>query len=341
MPKCLVDRCQRESKYPLCRPHWAMDQELYTCDRCGARKETLAECAQCELGAEELFTATQLGDRIGFKANGVNRVFSTLGWLEDPFTHGARDKGAGTLIWPIRVLTDRAFLNVMGKFILGPDAGAVLKTGDPRRPERQPTLKRKGHEKPENEKTKGMQAPPLPVQRASSEGTQAVPKLEVLSQPETLLRLSRLIDEATKRVRLVSPYTSLDRLRNITRSIRAALKRGVSVSLVVREPDKSTRHSQETAVAIQELVDSGLKLFSVKDLHAKIYASESYAILTSLNLLESSFNNSIEIGMCVPCEKEEYGQILAFFSEELEPHIKPTTAAALLSIVATPGMRSR
>lgn len=171
--------------------------------------------------------------------------------------------------------------------------------------------------------------------------TSTADKLEVIGQPETLRRLVRLIDEAAKRVWLVSPYTSLDKLRNLTRSIQAAGKKGVVVSLVVREPDKSTRHTDQAVAALRDLVASGLKLYSLRDLHAKIYVSERHAILTSLNLLESSFNNSIEIGMWIPCDRAEFGEVRDFFSREIQQHMKPTTPDALLSIVVAPSSAGR
>src|SRR5258706_8822246 len=122
-------------------------------------------------------------------------------------------------------------------------------------------------------------------------------RLEFIDGTETQRRLSRLIEEAAKAVFLVSPYVSLDKLRTLTRSIQVATKRGVPVTLVVRAPDKATRHSATCVATLSELVASGLKLYALQDLHAKIYASERHALVSSLNLLESSFNNSIEIGI--------------------------------------------
>lgn len=320
---------------------------LYTCARCGTSKERKGPCLNCVRGAEQLLTATQLGDRIGFKGYGVNRVLTALGWLENPSGHGARDKGGGTLIWPPSILTNQVFINMVEEFIRGPDANAVLKTGDPRRPDMPPAVSPEALPKPVAVEVK----PDPPARPAISAESKQVPKpsaaevetrqsasisdqsqLEILDQPETVLRLVQLVEEARTRLRLVSPYTSLDRLRNLTRSIRAALKRQVSVNLVVREPDLSTRHTAANVEAIQELVTAGAKLFSAKDLHAKIYVSENHAIVTSLNLLDSSFNNSIEIGMWVPKGDRAFTQVTEFLTRELEPHIKSTTPAALLKV---------
>lgn len=150
--------------------------------------------------------------------------------------------------------------------------------------------------------------------------------LEFIDQHETVRRLVRLIDEAPRRATLVSPYIGIEKLRNLTRAIHAACKRGVTVSLVVRAPDKSTKHKEPCIDELRGLVDAGLKLYALRDLHAKIYASDSNAIVTSLNLLDSSFNNSIEIGMWVPASRPEFAQIRKFFVQHIQQHwaaVKP------------------
>src|SRR5438128_2090650 len=93
--------------------------------------------------------------------------------------------------------------------------------------------------------------------------------LEFIGQQEIVDRLTKLIEEARTSVVLVSPYVTLDKLRNLVRVISAATKRGTAVSLVVREPDPSTRYKESSVAQLSELVATGLKLYAVRDLHAK------------------------------------------------------------------------
>jgi phosphatidylserine/phosphatidylglycerophosphate/cardiolipin synthase-like enzyme len=153
---------------------------------------------------------------------------------------------------------------------------------------------------------------------------------EFLGQRDLIRALDDLVESAQKHVVLVSPYVRLGKLRNFGRTIEKALERQVSVALVVRAPDSSSRSwdvldEQE----LQRLVKAGLKLFEVPDLHAKVYASESKAILTSINLLESSFNNSIELGVLLHKGTPEYEQLIAMVRREITEHKRPTTPAAL------------
>jgi hypothetical protein len=146
--------------------------------------------------------------------------------------------------------------------------------------------------------------------------------VEVVGKMHTILRLHDILDEAQKWVTLVSPYLAIEKLRDIERKIRNALSRKVTVTLVIRARDEHSRSGPSVAglEMLRRLIDQGLKVYEVRDLHAKVYLSERNALVTSLNLLESSFNNSIEIGMWVPAGRTEYDKIRDFVRHEISPH---------------------
>ena len=135
---------------------------------------------------------------------------------------------------------------------------------------------------------------------------------DVFWSQDVVHRVSELIQSAEKHVSLVSPYVDLDGLRLLATEISSALKRHVQVQLVVRSRDGSNKRDVTSSAVTKELCELGLKLREVRDLHAKIYLSEKSAILTSLNLLPSSFNNSLEIGVRVDAGTGEYKQIHQF-----------------------------
>ncbi|OJT26922.1 hypothetical protein BO221_02615 [Archangium sp. Cb G35] len=154
--------------------------------------------------------------------------------------------------------------------------------------------------------------------------------VEVVGKTHTILRLHDLLDEAQKWVTLVSPYLAIEKLRDVERKIRNALSRKVTVTLVIRARDahQNSGPSTKGLDMIRRLVEQGLKVYEVPDLHAKVYVSERHALVTSLNLLESSFNNSIEIGIWVPAGRTEYGKILEFVRKEVAPHGRPLSMPA-------------
>lgn len=165
------------------------------------------------------------------------------------------------------------------------------------------------------------------------------PGIEITNQYETVSQLYRLVSEAQRHLFLVSPYVSLDKLRTLVRHLQAALARGVKVKLVIRDKDVSTGNSDALASeSIRPLRDAGMEIFVLKDLHAKIYLSEKNALLTSLNLLESSFNNSIEVGTWLTAGTPEYERLVGFLRKEIHPTAVKVTALpepAVLAVAPT------
>ncbi|AFE04692.1 hypothetical protein COCOR_02514 [Corallococcus coralloides DSM 2259] len=145
-------------------------------------------------------------------------------------------------------------------------------------------------------------------------------RIAIIGSSETQTNLSRLITEAEQRLLLVSPYVQFDKLRKLVREVQGALAKGVSVTLVLREKDFSTgKKDPLDSDALTQLRQANMKVLLVKDLHAKVYISEKNALLTSLNLLESSINNSIEIGTWIPSGTAEYAAVEAFLKSEILP----------------------
>lgn len=98
-----------------------------------------------------------------------------------------------------------------------------------------------------------------------------------------------LIEEAQKELIIVSPYVNVDYWGKMKSCLERAIQRGVNITFVAR---KNADHKGHLAY-IESL---NINLILINDLHAKLYINDKYAIVTSQNLLQSSDNNSIEIG---------------------------------------------
>ncbi len=164
-------------------------------------------------------------------------------------------------------------------------------------------------------------------------------RIEILNHTKTVERLHQLIQHAERHLVLVSPYVSIDKLRALVRELQAALARKVQVKLVLREKDVSTGQSDPLASeALQALRTAGMEVRLLKDLHAKVYLSEKHALLTSLNLLESSINNSIEVSAWLTAGTPEYRQLV----EVLRTGVYPTSVKVeALPPVAPPARDAR
>lgn len=131
--------------------------------------------------------------------------------------------------------------------------------------------------------------------------------MEVIGGTDISGEVLRLIDGAQKVVILVSPY--FDPWARLDTAIRSALGRpGMKVVLVLRGGVDRAKQEEKA----QDLRRAGVLVTFLDKLHAKAYVSESQAILTSMNLLQSSALNSWELAVRVTRGPEpgEYEQVL-------------------------------
>ena len=95
----------------------------------------------------------------------------------------------------------------------------------------------------------------------------------------------RLIREAREEIILVSPYNNF--WINLKDDLHDARERGVAVYLIYRKGENLSE--------IKWLEKEGVTARAVERLHSKLYMNETTALVTSMNLLESSAINSKEI----------------------------------------------
>ena len=114
----------------------------------------------------------------------------------------------------------------------------------------------------------------------------------------------RMIRESEEFITIVSPYIILDGEQSML--LRNAAERGVSITIIYR------LDSTETAKRLKELSNlPGIRILGCPDLHAKIYATEEVAILTSKNLTtRKSDCCSIEIGILVERDDDFYEDLI-------------------------------
>ena len=124
---------------------------------------------------------------------------------------------------------------------------------------------------------------------------------------EIATRIMTLIDNAKTELILVSPYISIDNWAKFKKCLQRAVDRGVNITIYARE---NANQNLDTIKSFK------VNLYLVKDLHAKIYLNESYAIASSQNLIQYSDDNSIDFGYSTETE-EEREQLLGLISQYL------------------------
>ena len=115
--------------------------------------------------------------------------------------------------------------------------------------------------------------------------------------------LMRIVAQAQQRLTLVSPYNK--HWGHLKREVAAAQGRGVPVTIYYRADESSPMAEYDGVTAIP-----------VRMLHAKIYANETTALVSTMNLLETSAMYSRDVGLLLRDPKlrheiDEYVKSLA------------------------------
>ncbi len=116
-----------------------------------------------------------------------------------------------------------------------------------------------------------------------------------------------LLRHSQRDLKLITPY--FDPPPRLLNEILAARRRGVVVALVLRRDVYLTPRALAT---VKQLRGEGVTVGDVDWLHTKMYISENEAIVSSLNLVEASFNESREAGCRFPASLGPFRDALTY-----------------------------
>ncbi|MCU7550401.1 hypothetical protein OCK74_14870 [Chitinophagaceae bacterium LB-8] len=117
-----------------------------------------------------------------------------------------------------------------------------------------------------------------------------------------------LFDDADKKVIIVSPYYKVEKWYKLRNCFDDLKRRNIEVEFYVRENEWES---------INELKAIGFAPISIPNLHTKLYLNEKYAIVSSMNLLLSSDNNSLDIALKTETEAE-YEQLYQYYTRYIK-----------------------
>ena len=116
---------------------------------------------------------------------------------------------------------------------------------------------------------------------------ESVPATQLLTGPQIWEQVLKVIATAQHEVTLVSPYNhKLDALVTELKKVRS------------RKKVKIVRYYRKEETDPAEHLD-GISTYAVPNLHAKIYANEHMALITSLNLTYGSVVDNLEVGLLI------------------------------------------
>lgn len=145
------------------------------------------------------------------------------------------------------------------------------------------------------------------------------------NQPDTSVRvysdnaitgeIIRVIDTAEARVALVSPF--IDKVLHIEQAVDRAIKNEVVVTVFTRKEGTKLGGGNKAKSAIAWYRKKGIEVVGVPNLHAKFYINENEAVLTSMNLIKSSWANSLEVGITV--DGRDHQKLSDYLLETIRP----------------------
>ena len=134
--------------------------------------------------------------------------------------------------------------------------------------------------------------------------------MEILNDKDLNEAVYSMVDDCKAKLILITPY--FDPPESLKKRIVKAAKRGVLITLIVRDIRKEEHASltSSTKNALDLMLENGVSVKWATWLHAKIYISEKNAIISSLNLLETSFGLSKETGVQFPSISSEFDETM-------------------------------
>ena len=113
--------------------------------------------------------------------------------------------------------------------------------------------------------------------------------MKVIGTTKISYEIEEILDSAEKYLILVSPYLKLNQRLKVRLS--DAFKKVDNIYIFYRENELKSRE----LLWLKSF--KNLKIFSIRNLHSKIYLNQDYALISSMNLYEYSQVNNHEIGV--------------------------------------------
>ena len=119
-----------------------------------------------------------------------------------------------------------------------------------------------------------------------------------------------LFDDAENMVIVICPYYKMSRWLKLLKCLNDLRSRKIYTEFYVRT---------DAWESIEDLHHQGIEPFTIPNFHTKLYLNEKQAIISSMNLLLSSDNNSLDIAMKTETA-EEYNELYTYYKKYIQKY---------------------
>lgn len=117
-----------------------------------------------------------------------------------------------------------------------------------------------------------------------------------------------LIQEADSTLIIVSPYYKINQWNKLINALKFPINKKIDIEFYVRKGEYES---------IQQVRNLNFEPKEIKRLHTKLYINEDYAIVSSMNLVESSDKDSLDIAYRTETKKE-YQELLEYYDRYIQ-----------------------
>lgn len=115
---------------------------------------------------------------------------------------------------------------------------------------------------------------------------------DIIFNIDIINKINDIIRYADKNIIIVSPYFNIG--NNLMEDLICKAKEGISIVIIHNSTENTKSEFQKQYLRLSQ---NGVKFYNHPRLHAKIYLNDRDIVITSLNLLTSSIENSLESGV--------------------------------------------
>jgi hypothetical protein len=137
---------------------------------------------------------------------------------------------------------------------------------------------------------------------------------EIFADNAVTTKVLEVIESATLQIALVSPY--IDRVGHLEQALVKAKARRINILVVLRQ-DGQIIGGNNSKEALEWFAEKDITVKAVPNLHAKFYMNESQGVISSMNLLRSSWSGSLELGIAVT--GDQHGRLVEYLRGHLMP----------------------
>ena len=110
---------------------------------------------------------------------------------------------------------------------------------------------------------------------------------------------------------IISPFMTESKCRGLANLVKS---NNIKCTIITRVCEEDFTRKVHTIEGIRLLLDAGIKVYAIKNLHSKLYIfDKKFAIITSANFTETGLKGNVELGVRIPGSNALFKECRGYF----------------------------